>query len=429
MVKNLLRVLVPRPLINAYHLCGAVLANLIFWFPARQLRVFAVTGTNGKTTTSLFLYSILRAARRRTGLTSTVRFSDGNTLWRNDTKLGTQNPFVLQKLLRQMVGNGATEAVIEVTSIGLDQHRIWGVPIDTAVFTNLTPDHLEYHHTKEEYRKAKELLFAEAHRVSVVNGDDPAARHFLAYPAVRKLQYSRTKRDADVWASEVRVTAKGTSFVLHVGEEQAKIELKLLGTFNVENALAAATAAAGANIRLDTIAEGLQDLSVSPGRMEALDYGQPYAVVIDYAHTPDGLRKVFETLKPLTKGRLIHVGGATGRRYRDKRPLLGALAGRFADVVIVTDEDPYDEDPSAIIQDVVSGVKKGAGRERSLEHNQNFFTILDRGEAIRKALSLAKPNDVVLITGKGDEEVMVTKHGFIPFSDRKVVAQALGAKA
>ncbi|MBI4022606.1 UDP-N-acetylmuramoyl-L-alanyl-D-glutamate--2,6-diaminopimelate ligase [Candidatus Berkelbacteria bacterium] len=446
-IKNLLRQIVPRPVVRGWHWLGAVVANLIYFFPGRRLRVFAVTGTDGKTTTALLLHSILTTARRKVGLMSTVRFSDGKELWRNDTKLGTQNPFVLQRLLRRMVANRATEAVLEVTSIGLDQHRIWGIPIDTAILTNVTSDHLEYHHTKEAYRQAKETLFVLPHRVSVVNGDDPSAAVFLSYPAVRKLAFrvkgtsrsSFTSEESppaggstsqvsperlDVVARGVRVSLRGTRFRLGLNGESAEVNLKLIGQFHVENALAAAAAAHGANIPLDTIVSGLEALPASPGRMELVDHGQTYAIVLDYAHTPDALKKVFETLRPLVKGRIIHVGGATGRRYPEKRPLLGALAGRYADIVIVTDEDPYDEDPSAIMADVVAGVKKGAG-QKSLEHGTNFFTILDRAEAIRKALSLAKATDLVLITGKGDEEVMVVGSKLVPYSDRKVIEEVL----
>lgn len=443
-IKNLLRAIVPRPVLRGWHWVGAVIANLLYLFPSRKLRVFAVTGTDGKTTTSLLLHSILKTARRKVGLMSTVRFSDGKEMWRNDTKLGTQNPFMLQRLLRQMVGNRATEAVLEVTSIGLDQHRIWGIPVDTAILTNVTSDHLEYHHTKEAYRAAKERLFALPHRVSVVNGDDPSAEQFLRYPAVRKIGFrvkgssrsSFTSEESlratsqvsperlDVLATSVRVSVKGTKFRLALNGESVEVNLKLIGQFHVENALAAAAAAHGANIPLETIVSGLESLPASPGRMEIVDHGQGFTVVLDYAHTPDALKKVFEALKPLCKGRIIHVGGATGRRYPEKRPMLGALTGRYADVVIVTDEDPYDEDPAAIIQDVVAGVKKGAG-SRSLEHGVNFFTILDRARAIRQALSLAKPHDLVLVTGKGDEEVMAVGSKLVPYSDRRVIEQAL----
>ncbi|MGI6103357.1 MAG: Mur ligase family protein [Patescibacteria group bacterium] len=424
-LKSFLRALAPQPLMRAYYWCIAVLVNVFFWFPGRQLRVFAVTGTNGKTTTSLLLYRILTAARRRTGLMTTVRFSDGKRFWRNDTKMGTQSPLRLQSLLRRMVRNRATDAVLETTSIGLDQQRAWGVPVDTAVLTNFTLDHLEYHGTKEAYRLAKERLFALPHRVSVVNGEDPSQHHFLKYPAVRKLKFAIDK-EADVVARGIRERMDGTQFRLEVGQESVEIHLRLIGRFNVENALAAAAAAVGANISLDAIKEGLESLEVSPGRMELVDCGQPFGVMIDYAHTPDGLKKVFDAVRPLVKGRLIAVGGATGNRYPEKRPIMGALMGQYADVVIVTDEDPYDEDPAAIMAEVVRGVKRGGGRKKQFEHGENFFTVLDRAEAIEAAIRLAKPNDLVLITGKGDEGVMVVAGGrHVPHSDRAVVQSAL----
>lgn len=427
LIKDFLRALMPRPVLRTYYWLCAVLANILYLFPARQLRVFAVTGTNGKTTTSLLLYRILVAARRRTGLTTTVRFSDGKKFWRNDTKMGTQNPFRLQALLRRLVRNGGTDLVLETTSIGLDQQRIWGVPIDTAILTNFTIDHLEYHKTREAYRDAKEILFAMPHRVSVINVDDAARDHFLKYPSIRQLTYS-IRGGGDLTASGIRERMDGTRFTLTADGSSCDVHLRLIGRFNVENALAAATAAYGANIPLEVIKEGLEALEVSPGRMELVDCGQPFGVMIDYAHTPDGLKKVFDAVRPLVKGRLIHVGGATGNRYPEKRPIMGALMGQYADVVIVTDEDPYDEDPAAIMAEVVKGVKKGAGRRKQFEHGDNFFTILDRGEAIRTALKMARATDLVLITGKGDETVMVVGRTFVPHSDREIVRAELARR-
>lgn len=416
--------LVPRLLIDQYHLGQGFVAATVHGFPARKLQVYGVTGTNGKTTTCFYLRSILETARRQTGLATTVRFSDGKNEWRNEKKMTTVSPWMLERLLKQMVSVGTTSAVLEVTSHALIQHRVWGVSFDTVIFTNLTHDHLDYHVTSESYRQAKERLFAMPHRVSVVNLDDKNAATFLAYPATRKITYS-LKGKADVMAIRINSNQNGLAFHLRIGDQERKVQLKLFGLFNVSNALAAAAAAHGANIGIDLIVQGLEDLAAVPGRMEELNYNQPYRILIDYAHTPDALKQALETVKNSTKGRLIHVGGATGNRDRSKRPLLGALAGQYADIVIVTNEDPDNEDPNEIIQAVVSGVKRGAGRRKQLVQNETFFVIQDRAEAIRTALRLAEKNDTVFITGKGDESAMVVNGQLIPYSDRDIIQTAL----
>lgn len=391
--------------------------------------MYGVTGTNGKTTTCFFLRSILVAARRQTGLATTVRLSDGVAELRNDRKMTTMPARELQALLARMVAAGSTDAVLEVTSHALAQHRVWGIPFDTVVFTNLTHDHLDYHQTFEAYQAAKERLFALPHRVSVVNADDARAEAFLAHPAARKLTFSLSSAEADVRASAVQDTPRGTSFLLHAGGDTQAVTIQLPGRFNLANALAAATAAYGSNIGLGVIAEGLAALAAVPGRLEAVDGGQPFRVILDYAHTPDALKQLFETVRPTTKGRLIHVGGATGNRDRTKRPLLGAIAAQYADIIIVTNEDPDNESPAAIIGAVVDGVRRGAGNRKRLRERENFFVIEDRAEAIRTAVRLAEPDDTVLVTGKGDESAMVVNGRHVPYSDRDTIQAALRASA
>jgi UDP-N-acetylmuramoyl-L-alanyl-D-glutamate--2,6-diaminopimelate ligase len=393
-------------------------------FPARGLQVYGVTGTNGKTTTCFFLQAILQASRRQTGLATTVQFSDGVKTWRNDKKMTTLPASVLQKLLRQMVEAGTTAAVLEVTSHALMQHRTWGISFDTVVFTNLTHDHLDYHLTAAAYRQAKERLFSAPHRVSVVNADDRNAPAFLAYPATRILRFSLAA-EADVMAKAIKPTSHGSEFLLVIGDEQRRVKLQVPGRFNVANALAAAAAAHGSNLGIDTIVEGLESVGQVPGRMEEIRVGQLFRVLIDYAHTPDALKQVFETVTATTKGRIIHVGGATGNRDRTKRPLLGAIAAQYADMIIVTNEDPDNEDPQTIMDAVVGGVRRGAGKRKQFVVNENLFIILDRAEAIRTALRLAEPNDVVLVTGKGDESAMVVNGQLLPYSDRATITAAL----
>jgi UDP-N-acetylmuramoyl-L-alanyl-D-glutamate--2,6-diaminopimelate ligase len=423
-LRTQLKALVPSAAIDSYHLGQAMVAATLTGFPARGLQVYGVTGTNGKTTTCFFLQSILQAARRQTGLATTVQFSDSVTAWRNDKKMTTLPAAVLQRLLRQMQRVGAKAAVLEVTSHALMQHRTWGIAFDTVIFTNLTHDHLDYHLTPEAYRQAKERLFAAPHRVSVVNVDDRNAPTFLAYPATRIIRFSLTG-EADVRAKSIKSTAHGTDFVLVIGDDELRVQLRVPGLFNVANALAAAAAAYGSNIGIETIAEGLEKVAQVPGRMEEIYADQPYRVLLDYAHTPDALKQVFETVLPTTKGKIIHVGGATGNRDRTKRPLLGAIAAQYADIIIVTNEDPDNEDPATIMEAVVQGIRRGAGKRKQFVINENLFVILDRAEAIRTALRLAEPTDAVLVTGKGDESAMVVNGQHLPYSDRATILAAL----
>ncbi|MEK7184140.1 MAG: UDP-N-acetylmuramoyl-L-alanyl-D-glutamate--2,6-diaminopimelate ligase [Patescibacteria group bacterium] len=424
-LRNTLKSVVPPAAINGYHLTTAVAAATLAGFPARGLQVFGVTGTNGKTTTCFFLQAILVAARCQTGLATTVQFSDGITSWRNEKKMTTLPASTLQQLLGQVRRAGSKAAVVEVTSHALVQHRAWGIGFDTVIFTNLTHDHLDYHLTPEAYRAAKERLFALPHRVSVVNADDRHAASFLAYPASRILRFSLIV-DADVTARSIKLAKEGIEFTLVIGDEQRRVRLQLTGRFNVANALAAAAAAHGSNIGIDTIIQGLESVSQVPGRMELIQVAQPFRVLLDYAHTPDALKQVFETVRATTTKRIIHVGGATGNRDKTKRPLLGALAAQYADIIIVTNEDPDNEEPAAIIEAVVAGVRRGAGSRKQLVLNENLFVILDRAEAIRTALRLAEPGDTVLVTGKGDESAMVVNGQLLPYSDRATILAVLG---
>ncbi len=421
-----LRSLIPAPLLDGYHRSQGWLAAATAGFPARKLQVFGVTGTNGKTTTCFLLRSILAEARRQTGLATTVQFADGQTEWRNELKMTTTNPWQLQRLLRRMVRLETTAAVLEVTSHALSQYRVAGIPFDTVVFTNLTHDHLDYHKTPDAYRAAKERLFALPHRVSVVNADDRSASFFLQYPATRVLRYGLTTAGVEVTARKLRETSDGSQFELVAEGQAVPVVLKLPGRFNVLNALAAAAAAYGSNIALEVIAAGLGRVSLVPGRMEELAHA-PVRVLLDYAHTPDALKQVLEGLKATTTGRLIHVGGATGNRDRSKRPILGALSGKYADIVIVTNEDPDNEDPQSIIDAVVQGVQRGGGKAKQFVLNETLFTFLDRAEAIRTALRLAEPGDTVLVSGKGDESSMVVNGQLIPYSDRETIRRALEA--
>ncbi len=438
-LKRSLRAILPQSTLNFYHQAGAWLANVINGYPSRRLRIIGVTGTNGKTTTCHLITAILEASGRRVGMATTVDFKIGGVLTENNSKMTVVNPFALQRLLRQMVQQGCQDAVLETTSIALDQHRLFGIRFDVAVFTNLTHDHLDYHQTMERYRQAKEKLFSHRPALSVINTDDPAAPQFLRHSANRTLTYGITE-PADLMAKKIYGRTGGTDFVLLLGQRQATINLSLPGVFNVYNALAAAGVGLGLGCSLEQVVAGLHSVESVPGRMEVVEAGQGFAVIVDYAHTPDALQKVYETIKPTVRGRLISVLGATGNRDKAKRPILGALAGRYADYVIVTNEDPYDEDPAEIIDAVAAGVPRGRPKRGRYKVNREgeipfkykesgeeiwWWRILDRKEAIKKALELARPQDVILVTGKGAEKIMVVRGKHLPWSDRAVLEELL----
>ena len=302
--KRRLRHHTPEWLINLYHLGRGILAATIYGFPAKKLRVIGVTGTNGKTTTCHLIAYILEQTGRKVGMATTIDYKLGGSLIEHKLKMTTYPPFLLQKLLKQMVQAGCQDAIIEVTSIGLDQHRLWGIPFQVAVFTNLTHDHLDYHGSMERYRLAKEELFAHRPQLSVINIDDPSAEHFMKHTANRTITYS-LKSNADLVGKKVFPRSGGTDFVLLARGRQASISIPLPGEFNVANALAAAGVGLGLGLSLEEVVEGLRVAKPVAGRMEVVDCGQAFTAIVDYAHTPDALQKVYETIKPSVHGKLI----------------------------------------------------------------------------------------------------------------------------
>lgn len=430
-----LKKILPQSLIILTHKMRAIIACWIYGFPAKKIKVIGVTGTNGKTTTCHLIASILEEAGFKVGMATTINFQIGSKKWINKVKMTTLSPFALQKLIYQMVKQKCDYAIIETTSHAVVQYRIWGIPYDMMVFTNLTHEHLDYHKTFENYRAVKEKLFAglsssyrkeNTLKVSIVNRDDPSFSYFYDYDADVKLTYGII--GGDVTALNILYRPNGSDFILSTSKGKILVKLKLPGRFNISNALAAAAAGLSQGIDLQTIKRGLEKIEKVPGRMEKIDEGQNFLVIIDYAHTPDAIQKIYETLIPIKKGRIIHVFGACGDRDKTKRPIMGAVAGRYADFVIITNEDPYNEDPYKIIEEVARGVPRG--REKNKDPKKlglNFWKILDREEAIKKALSLAKEGDIVLITGKGAEQAIVFKDKKIPWDDRKVTRKILKA--
>lgn len=435
-LKSRLRPYATPALLRAWYKFNAVAANVVYGFPGRRLRVIGVTGTNGKTTTSHLIGAILQAAGYETAIASTVAFQIGTNREANALNMTTPNPWVLQKFLARAIRAGCHVAVIETTSHALDQERVWGIRYEAVVMTNLTHDHLDYHKTFDAYREAKLRLFAHQPRVAVVNADDASAPQFLALPAGRQLTYGLEAK-ADVTARKLMLEPTGSLFTAVTPAGQTAINLQLPGRFNVANALAAIAVGVSQGIALETIKQALERVAGVPGRMERVDVGQDFTVLIDYAHTPDAFEQIYSTLRPVTRGRLIHVFGATGDRDKTKRPIMGALAARSADLVVLTTDEPYREKPEEIIDEIVGGITRGRPKQpvkkkegSTTGEGEWWWRVTDRRRAIAAALEMARHDDVVLITGMGDERWMTIADGSggikrIPWNERRIVKDLL----
>jgi len=396
-MKEFLKKFLPNFVLSFYHFILAFLGALIYGFPSKKLILIGVTGTNGKTTTTEMITEIFEKAGKKIALLNSIRFKIGEKEEINKLRMTMPGRFFIQRFLKKAVKEGCQLAILEVTSEGIKQHRHRFLDFKVAVFTNLAPEHIEAHGSFEKYREAKGKLFQVVKEIHVINIEDKNSDYFLKFPAKRKITYGLKKGEINL--------------------ENTKIKLKIPGEFNIYNALAAISVAISQGIDKNFAIKVLEEFKGVPGRMEEV-ISKPFKVIVDYAFTPNALEKVYQTLINLEprsynlKPKLICVLGACGGgRDKWKRPVLGELAAKYCDEVIVTNEDPYDEDPWQIIEQVASGTK---GKARK---------ILDRREAIREALKLAKEGDIVVITGKGCEPSIVIKGKKIPWDDRKVVRE------
>jgi UDP-N-acetylmuramoyl-L-alanyl-D-glutamate--2,6-diaminopimelate ligase len=392
--------------------------------PAERIAVTGITGTNGKSTTAFLVESILTSAGRKSALIGTIEYHvAGKVLPAPHT---TPEALELNRLLNEALGHCATEAVMEVSSHALAQERVFGVPFDVAVFTNLTRDHLDYHKTMEEYFVAKRVLFegcgTDAPRAAVTNVDDEYGAKLAGFCRKRSsvvLKYGWER--GDLHAEKIDITTRGTRFDLVTPAGKIPVFSALIGRVNVYNILAAAGACYARGCKADAIAGGIDQLACVPGRFERVDCGQPFTLVVDYAHTDDALRNLTSLARGLVsgaRGRVLTVFGCGGDRDRKKRPLMGEAAGRGSDFVVLTSDNPRSEDPLAIINDAVVGLQK-TGVKYGVE--------ADRRRAIALAISEARPGDIVLLAGKGHEKVQVTREGTAPFDDLEVAREALRA--
>jgi UDP-N-acetylmuramoyl-L-alanyl-D-glutamate--2,6-diaminopimelate ligase len=394
--------------------------------PAERLAVTGITGTNGKSTTAFILESILQAAKRKSALIGTIEYHvAGKTLPAPHT---TPEALELNRIFSEALGSGATDAVMEVSSHALAQERVYGVPFDVAVFTNLTRDHLDYHKTMDGYFAAKRVLFegcgTDPPRAVVTNQDDEYGAKLAEFSRKRSsvvLKYGW--ESGDLRTEKVEITTRGTRFNLLTPEAKIPLFSALIGRVNVYNILAAAGAAFARGCAAEAIAQGVDKLTCVPGRFERVDCGQPFTVVVDYAHTDDALRNLTALGRELVsgsgaKGRVLTLFGCGGDRDRKKRPLMGEAAGRGSDFVVLTSDNPRSEDPLAIINDAVVGLQK-TGAKYTIEP--------DRRKAIALAIAEARAGDIVLLAGKGHEKVQVTRAGAAPFDDLEVAREALQA--
>ncbi|MDA8213464.1 MAG: UDP-N-acetylmuramoyl-L-alanyl-D-glutamate--2,6-diaminopimelate ligase [Clostridia bacterium] len=394
-----------------------------FGFPAGQLTMIGVTGTNGKTTTTHLIEAILKSRGHRVGLIGTIHNKIGDEVLpvTNTTPL----PLELQELLAMMVEKGADYAVMEVSSHALDLGRVEACEFDIAVFTNLTQDHLDFHENMENYRAAKTKLFANLNpqggkghpKYGIINSDDPAGQYILEKSQGQVITYG-IKHDAQVKAGSVSVKAGGVSFTVDTPWGKEDFNLRLTGMFSVYNALAAISVGLVEKLDLAVIKQVLEGVSGVAGRFELIDEGQNFGVIVDYAHTPDSLENILNTAREFVKGRIITVFGCGGDRDRTKRPIMGGISARLSSYTVITSDNPRSEDPEAILREVEAGVKEVVGPEK-------YTKLVDRREAIAYAIKLAGPDDLVIIAGKGHETYQIIGAKTLPFDDREVARRCL----
>jgi len=402
----------PQAKVGSVRAAIGPMSALVFGRPADQLTAIGVTGTNGKTTCTYLLEAILGAAGLAPGVIGTTGARiDGSPV---EIERTTPEAPDLQRLLARMLASGVRAVAMEVSSHALAQRRTDGIRFDAAIFTNLSQDHLDFHGTMDAYFEVKARLFTPEHTaVGVVGSDDPYGRRLIGSAEVPIVTYG-VDADADLRATEVVVGSEGSSFVV----DGVRVRTALRGAFNVQNCLAALSAARAIGLELDAAAAAVSTVERVPGRMEVIDGGRGVSVVVDYAHTPDSIRVVLRGARSLAAGRVLVVFGCGGERDRAKRPSMGFAATSGADLTFITSDNPRSEDPLAIIEEIVPGAAEGGGR---------FVVEPDRRAAIRLALHEARPGDVVIVAGKGHERVQEIGGATIPFDDRTVVREELAA--
>jgi len=454
-MKKILKKIIPKPVLRFYHWLLAYIAAFYYGYPSNKMIVVGVTGTAGKSTVVNLLCDILEQAGFKVGITTTFNFKIAGKEKINRRKMTMLGRFSLQRFLKQMLNTGCQYAIIETTSQGIRQYRHLGINYDIGIFTNLSPEHIESHGSFEKYRKAKQEFFKHIskskrktinnniiQKINIVNLDDENREYFLKFNVDKKYGYTLKNSKYQILnskqyqncllrrssfgyegrakfkiieAENIKLTEHGSEFTI----DKLNFKIDLLGKFNVYNSLSAVCVALSQRIDLNVCAKALKKVKKMPGRMETI-VDKPFTVIVDYAHTPDSLKKVYETIRnpkfQILNSKLICVlGSAGGGRDKKKRPVLGALAEKYCDKIIITNEDPYNENLEEIINQIVSGIKA-----------KKFQKIIDRREAIKKALNTAQKGDVVIITGKGCEPWIMGPNGQkIAWDDRNIVKECL----
>jgi UDP-N-acetylmuramoyl-L-alanyl-D-glutamate--2,6-diaminopimelate ligase len=405
------------------HLAESILMNIRYGFPARGMHVIGVTGTNGKTTTSFMIHRMMVEAGYDVALMSTVAYGVGRNITSQSQHMTTVSSPVLLKKIRQFKKQGATWLVLETTSHALAQHRIWGVPYEIAVMTNVTHEHLDYHRTFERYVHAKAKLFKIANRhgrrFGVVNADDPSAAVFKK-SIRRSVTYGIN--GGDLRAADIHLNSDGSNYNLTLNGMSFEVTCRIPGEFNVYNSLATVAVGLELGIKPAQVFAGIAALEGVEGRMATVDEGQPFSVIIDFAHTPDSFERLLSDLRKATKGKLVVMFGSAGRRDESKRAIQGEIAGRLADEVVITEEDDRDIDGNEIMNQIAGGAES-AGKVS----NKDMFLILDRPSAIDFAVSrVSEPSDTLVLLGKGHEKTIERADGEHPWDETAEVTRALG---
>ncbi|PID33432.1 UDP-N-acetylmuramoyl-L-alanyl-D-glutamate--2,6-diaminopimelate ligase [Candidatus Saccharibacteria bacterium] len=418
---NTTRKLLPAKAVHgleeAYRRSRVKLISASYGKPAKHLRVIAVTGTNGKTTTAVYINEMLKEAKFKTAMFTTALIEIDGKSQVNDLNATVATTARMQKFFRDAKRAEVDYVVLEVTSHALDQHKLDGVPIEAAVMTNLTQDHLDYHKTMESYAEAKCKLFTLNPRFIVLNRDDEWFEYFDKYNATEQKMTYGTHKEAEARIDHVKLYRKGTEACI-VLDHQTKLELAtaLPGKFNVYNMTAAATLGYLLGIKLQDMQEGIANVESVPGRFERAVEGLGFDVIVDYAHTPDALEKLLSTAHDIAKGRVILVFGACGDRDKAKRPIMGEIAAKQADRIFLTDEESYNEDPQAIRDMIREGIEKAGGSAKMTE-------IADRRQAIERAIGSAQKGDMVLVTGMGHEQYRIINGQRQPWNDTKIIRE------
>jgi len=424
--RTIVKKIIPTSIFQAIeptgHLVEAMIMTTKYGYPGRKLKIIGVTGTNGKTTTSFMIHTMLHSAGIKSALTTTVGYGVGDNIVHQKLHMTSPKAGVLQSRLKGFAEAGVEWVVVETSSHSLAQNRVWGVPYQIAVMTNITHDHLEYHGTFERYLQAKTKLFKIANKhglkYGIANAEDANADAFLRY-VDNKTTYGLKK--GDIQATNVDLRADGSTFTAVAGKDNYNINVKIPGEFNISNALAAIAVGRKLGLSQQQIEKGIAALETVEGRMNLIDAGQDFKVIVDFASTPDGFQKFFESMRPLVKGKLIAVFGSAGRRDETKRAEQGAIAGKYADIIVLTEEDDRDEEGTAILKQIAKGATKHGKKEK-----ENMFFVHNREEAIGFAMTLAQNSeDTVVLLGKGHEKTIERGDGEYPWDETGAAKAAI----